>query len=468
MSSSAGPIPAPRRTRLRSRRAGITHQGQRPPASARTYAGRRPRQAEATIERANSPKTTRWSRQVNLMGTPWWKRDNLDGPRGLARPRGFSMTAEMKPEVPIATRLAPGSARPTNDFTLLVLTGPRLRSAASHRKARQGRQGPRQRSRPARRYGLAPPLRARASRRRRLGEGPRLDQRHAHRRLQDHRGARSRPARSCRFGEVEVVVRATPAEGRRAPFRASTKFGPAIGESLAMRTVFGVLERIAPTDGTVLLEGETGTGKDVLARAIHLASPRAKAPFVVVDCGAVSYSLIESELFGHERGAFTGAVASRRGRVRDRRRRARCSSTRSASCRSTCSPSSCACSRRASSGAWAATRRSRRRARHRRHQARSQARGRARQVPRRPLFPPGGGARHGAAAAHAPRGHPRPRAALSAAGSQNDPTLGPLSMADDAIWRSPRTIGRATCASSATCSSARSTWRAPRARARSS
>jgi transcriptional regulator with GAF, ATPase, and Fis domain len=91
------------------------------------------------------------------------------------------------------------------------------------------------------------------------------------------------------------------------------KFGPAIGESLAMRMVFGMLERIAPTDGTVLLEGETGTGKDVLARAIHLASPRAKQPFVVMDCGAVSYTLIESELFGHERGAFTGAVASRRG-----------------------------------------------------------------------------------------------------------------------------------------------------------
>jgi transcriptional regulator with GAF, ATPase, and Fis domain len=80
-----------------------------------------------------------------------------------------------------------------------------------------------------------------------------------------------------------------------------------------MRTVFGVLERIAPTDATVLLEGETGVGKDVLARAICAESPRASKPFVVVDCGAVSYSLIESELFGHERGAFTGAVASRHG-----------------------------------------------------------------------------------------------------------------------------------------------------------
>ncbi len=80
-----------------------------------------------------------------------------------------------------------------------------------------------------------------------------------------------------------------------------------------MRTIFGVLERIAPTEATVLFEGETGTGKDVLARATWKGSARAQGPFVVVDCGAVSYSLIESELFGHERGAFTGAVASRQG-----------------------------------------------------------------------------------------------------------------------------------------------------------
>jgi transcriptional regulator with GAF, ATPase, and Fis domain len=80
-----------------------------------------------------------------------------------------------------------------------------------------------------------------------------------------------------------------------------------------MRTIFGVFERIAPTDATVLLEGETGTGKDMLARAIWSSSQRAQKPFIVVDCGAVSYSLIESELFGHERGAFTGAVATRQG-----------------------------------------------------------------------------------------------------------------------------------------------------------
>jgi transcriptional regulator with GAF, ATPase, and Fis domain len=115
-----------------------------------------------------------------------------------------------------------------------------------------------------------------------------------------------------KIGEVEVALRANT---RRLDVLPSEKrsFGPAIGESLAMRTVFGVLEKIAPSDGTVLLEGETGTGKDVLAKAVHLQSQRAKQPFVVVDCGAISYSLIESELFGHERGAFTGAVASRRG-----------------------------------------------------------------------------------------------------------------------------------------------------------
>jgi DNA-binding NtrC family response regulator len=92
-----------------------------------------------------------------------------------------------------------------------------------------------------------------------------------------------------------------------------TWFGAAIGQSLPMRSIFGMLERIAKTEATVLLEGETGTGKDVLARAIWTESARAQGPFVVVDCGAVSYSLIESELFGHERGAFTGAVAARQG-----------------------------------------------------------------------------------------------------------------------------------------------------------
>jgi DNA-binding NtrC family response regulator len=120
------------------------------------------------------------------------------------------------------------------------------------------------------------------------------------------------PGAVIRVGEVEVALRPTQRRNDVLPSD-SPRFGPALGQSLAMRTIFGVLERIAPTEATVLLEGETGTGKDVLAKAIVEGSPRKSGPFVVVDCGAVSYSLIESELFGHERGAFTGAVATRQG-----------------------------------------------------------------------------------------------------------------------------------------------------------
>jgi len=89
--------------------------------------------------------------------------------------------------------------------------------------------------------------------------------------------------------------------------------GEMVGRSTAMREIFGLIERIAPTDATVLIEGETGTGKDMIARTLHLLSRRKDAPFVVVDCGAVAGTLIESELFGHEKGAFTGAHAARQG-----------------------------------------------------------------------------------------------------------------------------------------------------------
>jgi DNA-binding NtrC family response regulator len=90
-------------------------------------------------------------------------------------------------------------------------------------------------------------------------------------------------------------------------------FGEVFGRHPAMREIFGLLERLAPTDATLLIGGETGTGKDVLARAVHAHSARAKGPFVVVDCGAVVTNLIESELFGHEKGAFTGATDTRKG-----------------------------------------------------------------------------------------------------------------------------------------------------------
>jgi DNA-binding NtrC family response regulator len=91
------------------------------------------------------------------------------------------------------------------------------------------------------------------------------------------------------------------------------RFGDLVGESAVMRRAFALLARAARTDATVLVVGETGTGKELAARAIHEASSRAKGPFVVVDCGAVARSLVESELFGHERGSFTGAVAMREG-----------------------------------------------------------------------------------------------------------------------------------------------------------
>jgi transcriptional regulator with GAF, ATPase, and Fis domain len=89
--------------------------------------------------------------------------------------------------------------------------------------------------------------------------------------------------------------------------------GEMVGKSPAMREIFGLIEKIAPTDATVLIEGETGTGKDLIARTLHQLSPRHAAPFIVVDCGAVAGTLIESELFGHEKGAFTGAVSARQG-----------------------------------------------------------------------------------------------------------------------------------------------------------
>ena len=92
-----------------------------------------------------------------------------------------------------------------------------------------------------------------------------------------------------------------------------TRFGGLVADSPLMRELFAVLELAAPTDATVLLEGESGTGQELAARAIHDHSPRASGPFVVVDCSAANEALIESQLFGHKVGAFTGAVSDRKG-----------------------------------------------------------------------------------------------------------------------------------------------------------
>src|SRR5262249_19325964 len=94
----------------------------------------------------------------------------------------------------------------------------------------------------------------------------------------------------------------------------SSMFEEIVGSSAALRKVLGQVERVAPTDSTVLIFGETGTGKELIARAIHSRSKRAARAFIRVNCGAIQPSLIGSELFGHEKGSFTGAVQRRLGR----------------------------------------------------------------------------------------------------------------------------------------------------------
>src|SRR5689334_24314046 len=93
----------------------------------------------------------------------------------------------------------------------------------------------------------------------------------------------------------------------------SDRFEGLIGRSVAMRELFAICDRVAPTEVPVIIQGETGTGKDLVARAIHERSLRRGKPFVILDCAAIPPGLIESELFGHEKGAFTGATSARAG-----------------------------------------------------------------------------------------------------------------------------------------------------------
>jgi DNA-binding NtrC family response regulator len=124
-----------------------------------------------------------------------------------------------------------------------------------------------------------------------------------------------RTATAMTLGHTTLTVE--PSGEHRVDVGWSDGFGPLVGRSPRMRRVFGVLERIAPTPLSVLILGETGTGKEVVAKAIHEASPRKDRPFVIVDCGSIPPTLAESILFGHEKGSFTGADQRRKGALAD-------------------------------------------------------------------------------------------------------------------------------------------------------
>jgi formate hydrogenlyase transcriptional activator len=109
---------------------------------------------------------------------------------------------------------------------------------------------------------------------------------------------------------VGAVATLGPVELDRNPRR----FEQIIGNSPALESVLGQVEQVAPTGSTVLIQGETGTGKELIARAVHNLSARCGRPFIKLNCAAIPFDLLESELFGHERGAFTGAIAQKVGR----------------------------------------------------------------------------------------------------------------------------------------------------------
>jgi formate hydrogenlyase transcriptional activator len=107
-----------------------------------------------------------------------------------------------------------------------------------------------------------------------------------------------------------AVAKFGPVDQDRNPRR----FEQLVGNSLALESALEQVERVAPTDSAVLLQGETGTGKELMARAIHNISPRCGRPYIKLNCAAIPFDLLESELFGHEKGAFTGAIAQKVGR----------------------------------------------------------------------------------------------------------------------------------------------------------
>ena len=118
----------------------------------------------------------------------------------------------------------------------------------------------------------------------------------------------------CGMGSAMEDVNSVPSSKPRQQCSSERRFEEIIGNSPALEFALAQVERVAPTDSTVLVLGETGTGKELIARAIHNISARCGRPFVKLNCAAIPFDLLESELFGHEKGAFTGAFAQKIGR----------------------------------------------------------------------------------------------------------------------------------------------------------
>ena len=207
-----------------------------------------------------------------------------------------------------------------------------------------------------------------------------------------------------------------------------------------MHDVFELISHVAQTISTVLIFGETGTGKELVARAVHEASPRRAGPFVAVNCAALPESLLESELFGHEKGAFTGAVGQRKGRFElahggtiflDEIGEIPLADAGQAAPRAAGAP--------VRARRRGADRRGRR-PRHRRHQPRPAPAGQGGEVPRGPVLPAQRREDRPAAAARAPRGHPAARRRTSSQ-KFSRPGMPPKTIAPEAMERCSSTVG---------------------------
>jgi DNA-binding NtrC family response regulator len=136
-----------------------------------------------------------------------------------------------------------------------------------------------------------------------------------------HKGAFHYITKPFKLDEVRIFTQRALQEGRtrrelaalRREVHQKFEYANIIGKSKAMQDVFSLIERVAPSNSTVLIQGKSGTGKELVAKAIHYNSPRRRFPFVPINCSAIAETLLESELFGHVKGAFTGAIANKKG-----------------------------------------------------------------------------------------------------------------------------------------------------------